>query len=691
MPAFTMKGFALLCTMLLGGNCFSSVDPPPTELHPRNSVFNNRFIIKWKSNGRATDSDAFSEHVRTASSRSRVQMLSLRHNAHSRQSVVQLVRYTSRTKYSTRAAFLRAVAADPAVEYIVEDSFMYLSVIPSDPYYGAQWHYSGVVAGGVYPSGFTYGLNLPDAWARTTGSSITVAVVDSGITRHPDLNAKVLPGYDMVSPDSPGVFTTANDGDGRDPDPSDPGDWTSTTNSSWHGTHVAGTIAAMTNNSFGVAGVAWGARILPVRTSGAGSAFTSDVLDSIRWAAGLPVNGVPINPNTARVINLSLGGTRRCTLADQEAIDAAIATGAILVAAAGNGNQDASSRSPCNCRQVICVAAHGPSGQRAVYSNAGAAVDITAPGGDTTLGNVSYGVLSTFNNGTEGPDFPAYAFLQGTSMATPHVSGLVALMLSLNANLTWEPVESILKLTARPFPGPNVAPRGCNTAVCGAGLVDAAQALAFVASMPANDRCEAAIPISCGQTVWGSVQYATALSADPQCGGTLQTGADVWYSIKLNGTFAVGLSTNTTGTDFDTQINLYNASCSSLMCLAGNNNVTATNPSSALTSALSSGIWLIRVSGAAQARGSFALAVTCVVIPSSDPVGTNQQSNNGWWIGLAAGLGAGAGVAAAVAAFIVWKVWGAAHSPAAANSVKTPNPQTAPQAGPFGTPTTSSL
>eukprot|EP00667_Euglena_gracilis_P024373 EG_transcript_27972 len=220
---------ALLCGIACGGD---AADPQLQP--PRQPTFRNRFIVKWRRSAPADNATGFAAHVHAASGRTGVQMLSLRHDAYSWQSVVQLAGYTPQTPPAERAALLRVVAADPAVQYIVEDRILYPTLAPNDPFYHYQWHYGPVVSGGVYPSGLTYGMNLPDAWACTTGAGILVAVVDTGITSHPDLNSKVLQGYDMISPDSPGVFTTANDGDGRDPDPSDPGDWTSTKPSSWH-------------------------------------------------------------------------------------------------------------------------------------------------------------------------------------------------------------------------------------------------------------------------------------------------------------------------------------------------------------------------------------------------------------------------------------------------------------------------
>src|SRR5690606_31257016 len=157
----------------------------------------------------------------------------------------------------------------------------------------------------------------------THGNGVVVAVLDTGITRHGDLDANVLPGYDFISDAG-----KANDGDGRDNDPSDPGDWVTLNqcpggnraeNSSWHGTHVAGTIAAVTNNAKGVAGTAFGARILPVRVLGTCGGYDSDIADAIVWAAGGSVSGVPTNANPAEVINLSLGGGGACGRTSQNA------------------------------------------------------------------------------------------------------------------------------------------------------------------------------------------------------------------------------------------------------------------------------------------------------------------------------------------------------------------------------------
>jgi serine protease len=341
---------------------------------------------------------------------------------------------------------MRELAADPDVEYVEVDRLNQPFAVPNDSRYGEQWHYFDSIGG----------LNLPPAWDLSTGSGVVVAVLDTGITSHSDLNANVVAGYDFINDTA-----VAGDGNGRDADPSDPGDFEGGYSSSWHGTHVAGTVAAVTNNSKGVAGVAYGAKISPVRVLGRGGGYDSDISDAIIWASGGTVSGVPANANPAKVINLSLGGSGSCGSAFQSAINTAVGRGSVMVIAAGNSNANVSGFSPANCNNVIAAAANGKTGARASYSNYGALIDVTAPGGDG-----SYGVLSTLNTGSTTPGSETYdGTYMGTSMASPHVAGVAALILSV-ANKTPAEVESILKSSARALPG------AC-TGGCGAGIVDA--------------------------------------------------------------------------------------------------------------------------------------------------------------------------------------------------------------------------
>ena len=266
-------------------------------------------------------------------------------------------------------------------------------------------------------------------------------MLDTGITNHSDLNANILPGYDFIIDTA-----VSNDGNGRDSDASDPGDWVTANqcggthaaqNSSWHGTHVAGTIAAVTNNAKGVAGVAYGAKIVPVRVLGTCGGYDSDIADAIIWASGGTVSGVPANANPAEVINLSLGGSGACGTTTQTAINGAVGRGTTLVIAAGNDNVNVSNASPANCNNVIAVASITSTGARSSFSNYGALIDIAAPGSN---------ILSTLNTGTTTPGAETYASYNGTSMATPHVAGVVALIQSVATTpKTPAQVEALIK------------------------------------------------------------------------------------------------------------------------------------------------------------------------------------------------------------------------------------------------------
>jgi serine protease len=350
------------------------------------------------------------------------------------------------------------MARDPSVEYAEPDRMMHALMTPNDSMYTQQWDFFEA----------TGGMSIPAAWDKSTGAGIRVAVIDTGYRPHADLSGQFLAGYDFISDTS-----VSNDGNGRDSDASDPGDWTTAgqcyagspaSNSSWHGTHVAGTIAAVTNNGSGVAGIAYGAKIVPVRVLGRCGGYTSDIADGITWASGGTVSGVPNIAARAHVINMSLGGSGACDTTTQNAINGARSRGTVVVVAAGNENVNASNSNPANCSGVIAVAATNRSGGKASYSNYGTVVDVAAPGGDSGAA-----ILSTLNSGTTTPGSDSYAGYMGTSMATPHVAGVVALMLAKNSAMTPDQVESSLKSTARAFPA------SCSG--CGAGIVNASAAV----------------------------------------------------------------------------------------------------------------------------------------------------------------------------------------------------------------------
>ena len=442
----------------------------------------------------------------------------------------------------TSAQLAERLSKDSDVEYAVPDERKRRMLAPNDSLYltgplsngpaSGQW-YLRPNAGAVKSS-----IDVEPAWAITTGSpAVVVAVLDSGIRfDHADLQrtsvgGNLLPGYDMVS-----NLGIANDGDGRDSDPSDPGDWVTeqeanlvggefykcTTlnpstgryvaeSSSWHGTQTAGLIGASTNNGIGMASVGRTVRVLPVRVLGKCGGFDSDIIAGMRWAAGLSVAGVPVNSTPARVINLSLGGSGACSAAYQTAISEINAVGAVVVASAGNSAGHAVS-SPANCAGVIAVAALRHVGTKVGFSDLGPEITISAPGGNCV--NVAanqaclYPILTTENAGTTVPlagsstYSDSYNYSLGTSFSAPLVSGTIALMLSARPSLNSAEVLTLIKGTARAFPttggdnGDNTlvkqctAPQFdaankpidqnqcyCTTTTCGAGMLDAGVAV----------------------------------------------------------------------------------------------------------------------------------------------------------------------------------------------------------------------
>tara|TARA_R110002020_G_scaffold37705_5_gene113694 strand:+ start:13367 stop:15577 length:2211 start_codon:yes stop_codon:yes gene_type:complete len=344
---------------------------------------------------------------------------------------------------------MRQIAANPNVEYVQIDRVMKHALTPNDPSYSQQWGYTDADAG----------IRANTAWDVANGSGIIVAVLDTGYVAHSDLAANIVSGYDFIS-----NTTTAGDGNGRDSDASDPGDYYNGDPSSWHGTHVAGTVAAVTNNGKGVAGTAWGAKVMPVRVLGRGGGSTSDIADAIIWASGGTVSGVPTlsAANAADVINMSLGGSGSCDTTTQNAINSAVSRGTTVVVAAGNSNANASGFTPASCNNVVNVASVTSASARSSFSNYGTSIDVSAPGSN---------ILSTLNSGTQGPGTENYVSYNGTSMAAPHVAGAVALAQSRRLALglaLWTPaqVEANLKSTA-------YALSGACSGGCGAGIIDA--------------------------------------------------------------------------------------------------------------------------------------------------------------------------------------------------------------------------
>ena len=355
-----------------------------------------------------------------------------------------LRRSTARTRTATTSKVAQVAQASNQV------------VAPNDTLYPQQWNLHG-----------TKGLAAPEAWKTIQGAGVTVAVIDSGIVKHPDLDANVLPGYDFITEPS-----IARDGNGRDSDPTDQGNWeeagvcgadSEASESNWHGTHVAGSIAAIMNNKRGIVGVAPSTKILPVRALGMCGGYDSDIADAMVWAAGGTVEGVPANSNPAKIINLSLGGEGTCPATYSKAIAEVNKRGAILVVAAGNDGQDTSKVAPANCGGSIVGGATDQEGKRSDFSNYGKLVDVSAPGS---------GIMSTVDLGTTVSTGAGYTEYDGTSMAAPQVAGVIALMKSVDPSLTAERAKQILKQSSKPLT--------CDVNACGSGIVNAASALAMV-------------------------------------------------------------------------------------------------------------------------------------------------------------------------------------------------------------------
>ncbi len=400
--------------------------------------------------------------------------------------------------------------SQPDVEWVelnTRERLLQAAPVPNDLYYpffsGAdpgQWWLrpAGEFAGGLPPS---YGApGVQSAWGLELGrAAAVVAVLDTGITNHPDLTGRTLTGYDFVLD-----AAYANDGNGRDTDPSDPGDWVTQNEidndprypstictaqpSSWHGTIISGMVAASTNNTIGVAGINWNGRVLPVRVAGKCGATVDDIVAGMRWAAGLDVVDAPRNLNPARIINISFGSNRPCDNHYQDTIDELAALGVVVVAAAGN-EQTAPTR-PASCAGVVGVAALARDGLKAGYSNFGARVIISTVGGDPDIDD---GLLTVFNDGAESPGTATYGRMFGTSFAAPVVSGVISLMLSANSRLSVPQIIGGLQTTARPhaqasnLPLCSVNDPGacvCTTSTCGAGVLDAEAAVRYAIGTP---------------------------------------------------------------------------------------------------------------------------------------------------------------------------------------------------------------
>ena len=544
----------------------------PWRIYAHGDVPTDRVIVKWRDSGFAavqmTDTAARTERLSQSTG------IGLRpvREIHDRLDVMRLDAPLGGGAMRRVVARLRA---DPGVQYAEPDERRYALAFPNDPpddprflagsdsvgQWQGQWYLQDPSAAAPAAVGVT------TAWKTASGKNYVIAVIDTGIDlKHPDLGiygqgGKLLPGRDFICNDqgtncstvsASYTYLVANDGDGWDSDPTDPGDWISAAdlarsdkffagcgggtshdqpvNSTWHGTRVAGIAAALTNNTVGIAGVAYGSLILPVRVIGKCSGYVSDIVTGMYWAAGMTSSslaGIPVNPYPAQVLNLSVGGRAPCSQTEQDAVTAIVQGGHVVVAAAGNdgGPVDA----PANCVGALSVAGLRQVGTKVGYSNVSstaAAISIAAPAGNCVNLNTRYpwtqpclySIESTSNDGTTVPanSFYTYSLFAptytgnvlnegsvGTSYAAPIVSGVVSMMVQVNPNLSASQIIARMQAGATPFPVPATPPPGgvchvatlsadpsgsytdvqaqecqCTTATCGAGMLNAPAALA---------------------------------------------------------------------------------------------------------------------------------------------------------------------------------------------------------------------
>ncbi|MCB1910060.1 MAG: S8 family peptidase [Rhodocyclaceae bacterium] len=401
---------------------------------------------------------------------------------------------------------LARLADDPAVEFAVEDRLRTARALPNDPLFDTQWYLQSVEAAAI---------GADRAWDIVTGDgAIVVAVLDTGIRPgHPDLAPRLVAGYDFITD-----AALSGDGDGRDADPSDVGDFIDAAaqsdpalqavcgagllpqESSWHGTRVAGIIAAAGNNSLGISGVNWNARVLPLRVLGKCGGFDSDIIAAMRWAAGLSVPGLDLNPTPARIINMSLGGEGACTAAYEQVIQELLSRGVLVVSAAGN--ETGPVESPANCAAALAVGGLRHIGTKVGYSSLGPEIDVSAPAGNCVNPTLPclFPIDTTSNAGTTTPAADTYTDGNvptiGTSFSAPQVAGVAALMLSANPALGPNDLIDRIKSSARPFPSDPTIPTcpvtatgidnlgqcNCTTLTCGAGMLDAGAAVAAAAA-----------------------------------------------------------------------------------------------------------------------------------------------------------------------------------------------------------------
>ncbi|WP_312028337.1 S8 family serine peptidase [Aquabacterium sp. J223] len=535
-----------------------------------------RVIVKFRDNAELTQRHVLSAATERAGTAAVAQVLAQRAQTLAQRHGLRLAggrALDARTQVLqaeglATADLLRRLAADPDVEYAVADQRRRALRVPNDPLFLSapspavgQWYLRAPNATA------RSAINAVGAWDTSIGSpSVIVAVLDTGVRPdHPDLQGKLLPGYDLVHD-----VAVANDGDGADADASDPGDavtqaesnnpasdfYECDTRSSWHGTMVSGLVAAATDNGVGMAGTGWRTRVQPVRVLGKCFGYDSDIIAGMRWAAGLAVPGLPVNPTPASVLNMSLGGSGSCSTPYVNAIAEIRQAGKVIVAAAGNSVGRAVGV-PANCAGVVAVGGLRHSGTKVGFSDVGSQIAISAPGGNCVneTGACVYTLVTTDNTGATAPGSATYTdgfnFSVGTSFSSPLVAGTAALMLAVRPGLGPDTVLQILRQTARPFPtdgaeSPSVtacqAPNGinqlecyCTTSTCGAGMLDSAAAVQSAAALGAPVTSPSNVPtvVATASSLTPAVGETVTLSAvGSQGGGGLPISGYRWTLVQ---------------------------------------------------------------------------------------------------------------------------------------------------------------
>ena len=533
MPRFVRSCLAALLVAMMGEGAIAAGTTAVEYAHT------DRLIVRLKNSATVSGAPARERFVQQLRAMSAGESIVPHRTMGDGAAVVKLSR---RFPLSEVKRIATKLAEHPDVLDAVPDRLFFPQLTPTDTLYPLQWNLTQAS-----------GINMPSAWDISTGfASTIIAVLDTGYLNHTDLNGRWIGGYDFVSTTQRG-----NDGNVRDADAIDPGDWVTVAESTtvggplfgcpdtisrWHGTVMAGIIAANANNN-GIAGINWNAKLLPVRVVGKCGGYESDIIDGMRWAVGIPVAGVPNNPNPAKILNVSLAAVGACSAAYQSAVDDVVNKGVVIIAAAGNNdNAPASNYSPGNCSGVINVGAVDKNGGLPSYANTGSIISVAAPGGiDTALNKIT----TTLDGGTTTAlNDSIYAGLIGTSISAAHASGVASLMLGVNANLRPIQVQNILKYSARAFPDaiPLGSVANCNTSLCGGGILEATKALQSARAYQGNVPQVASYTTSKGLRsdgqvfAWSGSTTSTTQRSDIAGVALLAAAADHTLALKTDGT-----------------------------------------------------------------------------------------------------------------------------------------------------------